>query len=245
MPGSLRGGSSGGGGPTAISDDITPTSGTPATFGDGQFITDCMFAGWEVSDSGPTLQSMADDGVECSFNIDNTVQLNHLQVNNILTNLWVMHPTTFVGDFHLQAYVANSGTGHSTNEIMFTAGGGDTVGECHTIQFALNLNTGTTWQRYGILNASSSHYAFTELTTLTAATHRWIAIERVGDLITFRDGGTAAIPSWTDLDSERQDLAGGACRIGFQMITGLAGGTDYSFKRLLLDGFTYSPGLDT
>lgn len=245
MPIRPGGGSGGGGGPTAISDDITPTGGTPATFGDGQFITDCMFAGWEVSDSGPSLTAMADDGTICSFNVDNTVQLNHLNVSNFLTNCFIMHPTRFVGDFHLQAYVANSGTLHSTNEIMFTLGDGDTAGECHSVLFALNVDLSNKWTRYGVLNSNATHYAFTEVTPLTASDYHWIAVQRVGDLITFRYGGTAASPSWVDLDSARQDIAGGALRIGFQMITGLAGGTDHAFKRLIVDGFTYSPGLDT
>jgi hypothetical protein len=82
-----------------------------------------------------------------------------------------------------------------------------------------------------------------DFTNLPLVTHRWIAVERVSDLITWRYGGTAAVPVWSDTDSERQDVAGGALRIGFQAITGLVAGSTYSFKRIKVAGFVYKADL--
>jgi hypothetical protein len=239
------GGGGGGGGPTAISDDITPTSGTPATFGDGQFITDCMFAGWEVSDPNAVLDSMTDDGVTCDFTINNTTagQKVATDVNNYLVNMLIMHPEVFVGDFHFQIYVANTVGLSGTNELMMTCGGGDLIGEGHNVIHALNANGATNWQQKGVLNTHATHSAFLDFTTHALITHRWFAVQRVSDLITWREGGTAATPVWSDTDSERQDVAGGSLRIGFQAITGLAAGSTYSFKKVLVDGFIYQADL--
>lgn len=227
---------------TTVAQTLSPSSGTPSSIADGATLDAGMLSGWEVKDPNGVFNAVTDDGTTCNIKFDQGGGGTGTPSNGnaFLTNGRIQYPNLLMGDFDFAIYTDNPGSVASVNtEIVIMAGGGNASGEAHWLG-----------HRYGRWNAANAKYfgmgAFGSgalihngTSNLSRTTARWVGIKRVSQTVSFREGGTAATPSWSDTDKQF-DAGGGAARIAISFYAGSASEETHRLHKVILNGFEYT-----
>tara|TARA_A100000172_G_scaffold79574_2_gene66956 strand:- start:48 stop:797 length:750 start_codon:yes stop_codon:yes gene_type:complete len=233
---------SGGSNVTAVAQTLSPASGTPSSIADGDTLDASMLNGWVVKDPNGVFNAVTDDGTTCNIKFDQggggtSTPSNG---NGFLTNGRIQYPDLLMGDFDFAIYTDNPGSAASVNtEVVIMAGGGNASGEAHWLG-----------HRYGRWNAANAKYfgmgAFgtgalihNGTSNLSRTTARWVGVKRVGQTVSFREGGTATTPSWSDTDKQF-DAGGGAVRIAISFYAGSASEEIQRLYKVILNGSEYT-----
>ena len=227
---------------TTVAQTLSPSAGTPSSIADGATLDAGMLSGWEVKDPNGVFNAVTDDGTTCNIKFDQGGGGTGTPSNGnaFLTNGRIQYPNLLMGDFDFAIYTDNPGSVASVNtEIVIMAGGGNASGEAHWLG-----------HRYGRWNAANAKYfgmgAFGSgalihngTSNLSRTTARWVGIKRVSQTVSFREGGTAATPSWSDTDKQF-DAGGGAARIAISFYAGSASEEIHRLHKVILNGFEYT-----
>jgi hypothetical protein len=227
---------------TTVAQTLSPASGTPSSIADGATLDAGMLNGWVVKDPNGVFNAVTDDGTTCNIKFDQGGGGTGTPSNGnaFLTNGRIQYPNLLMGDFDFAIYTDNPGSVASVNtEIVIMAGGGNASGEAHWLG-----------HRYGRWNAANAKYfgmgAFGSgalihngTSNLSRTTARWVGIKRVSQTVSFREGGTAATPSWSDTDKQF-DAGGGAARIAISFYAGSASEETHRLHKVILNGFEYT-----
>jgi len=225
-----------------VAQTLSPSSGTPSSIADGATLDAGMLNGWVVKDPNGVFNAITDDGTTCNIKFDQGGggTLTPSNGSAFVTNGLIQYPNLLMGDFDFAIYTDNPGSVASVNtEIDIMAGGGNAVNEAHWLGHRYGRWNASLAKYYGMGAFGSQALVHNGTSNLSRTTARWIGIKRVSQTVSFREGGTAETPSWTDTDKQ-WDAAGGAVRIAISFFAGSATEETYRLYKVILNGSEYT-----
>tara|TARA_R100000995_G_scaffold73413_1_gene42223 strand:+ start:2386 stop:3135 length:750 start_codon:yes stop_codon:yes gene_type:complete len=233
---------SGGSNVTAVAQTKVPAAGTPSSIADGATLDAGMLSGWTVKDPNGVFNAMVDDGTTFNVKFDqgDGGTSTPSNGNGILTNGRIIYPNLLMGDFDLSIYVDQGASAENVNtEIALMAGGGNATGEAHWLGHRYGRWNAANAKYYGIGAWASGGLTHNGTQNVSRTTARWVGLKRVSQTVSFREGGTAATPSWSDTDKQ-WDAGGGAVSIGISFFAGSASEETYRLYKVILNGSEYT-----
>ena len=227
---------------TAVAQTLSPASGTPSSIADGATLDAGMLNGWVVKDPNGVFNAVVDDGTTCNIKFDqgDGGTGTPSNGNGFLTNGRIQYPSLLMGDFDFAIYVDQGGSANSVNtEIAIMAGAGDTSNEAHWLGHRYGRWNAANAKYYGMGAWGSGALIYNGTSNVSRTTARWVGIKRVSQTVSFREGGTAATPSWSDTDKQ-WDAGGGAARIAISFYAGGSDEETYRLYKVILNGSEYT-----